>query len=117
MLKKVTAISEAQKVTASSDDSTARGPIDRDSLIDAVETERQQIFRARATAQTAAKLLHELSVPTENELDLGFVLDVVSDLLKASLAGLDRVTLGNLDIGRRSCVGGRSYCREGIEAT
>jgi hypothetical protein len=86
MIKEITAMSEAQKVTASSDDSTARWPIDHDSLIDAAETERQQIFRARAIAQTAAKLLHELSVPTENEPDIGFVLDVVSDLLKASFA-------------------------------
>lgn len=63
MIKKITAMSKAQKVTASSDDSTARRPIDRDSLIDAVETERQRIFRARVIAQTAAKLLHELYVP------------------------------------------------------
>lgn len=94
--QKITALSEAQKVTESSDDSTARRSIDRDSLLDAVETERQRIFRARAIAQTAAKLLHELYVPKENEPDIGFVLDVVSDLLEASLAGLDRVTLGNV---------------------
>lgn len=106
MIKKITAMSEAQKVTASSDDSTARRPIDRDSLLDVVETERQRIFRARAITQTAARLLHELYIPKKNEPDIGFVLDVVSDFLEASLAGLDRVTLGNFDIGRRSCVGG-----------
>lgn len=37
-------------------------PIDRGALIEAIETERQRIFRARALAQTAAKLLHELFV-------------------------------------------------------
>ena len=70
--------------------------VDRAALLDAIETERQRIFHARAVVQTAAKLLHELFVPEKDEPDLGFVLDVVSDLLEASLAGLDRVTLKNL---------------------
>jgi hypothetical protein len=47
-------------------------------------------------AVTAAKLLHELYVNERNEPDVGFVLDVVSDMLEDSLAGLDRVTLDSL---------------------
>ena len=77
----------------------ARGedrPIDRVALLDAIEKERQRIFRARALAQTAAKLLHELFVLEKDEPDIGFVLDVVSDMLEESLAGLDRVTLQRL---------------------
>jgi hypothetical protein len=50
----------------------------------------------RAIAQSAAKLLHELYVNERNEPDVGFVLDVVSDMLEDSLAGLDRVTLDSL---------------------
>jgi len=69
-------------------------------LLEAIERERQRIFRARALAQTAAKLLHELVVPERNGPDLGFVLDVVSDLLEESLAALDRVTLQQLEAGR-----------------
>lgn len=71
-------------------------PIDRDALIEAIETERQRIFRARALAQTAAKLLHELFVLEKDEPDIGFVLDVVSDMLEDALAGLDRVRLRGL---------------------
>jgi hypothetical protein len=72
MIKKITVISKAKKVAASSDGSAARRPIDRDSLIGAVETERQRIFRARAITQTAAKLLHELYIPEKNEPDIRF---------------------------------------------
>jgi hypothetical protein len=68
----------------------------RDILLTAIDDERQRIFRARAVVQTAAKLLHELFVPEKGEPDIGFVLDVVCDLLETSLAGLDRVTLKNL---------------------
>lgn len=71
-------------------------PIDLGALIEAIETERQRIFRARALAQTAAKLLHELFVLEKDEPDIGFVLDVVSDMLEDALAGLDRVRLREL---------------------
>ena len=84
---------EAQPLHA---DSAEIRSLDRESLIDAIEAERQRIFRARAIAQTAAKLLHELYVNERNEPDVGFVLDVVSDMLEDSLAGLDRVTLDSL---------------------
>lgn len=69
---------------------------DRDALLMAIEAERQRIFRARAIVQTAAKLPHELYVNDRQEPDIGFVLDVVSDLLEAALGGLDRLTLTNL---------------------
>ena len=52
-----------------------------------------RIFRARVIAQTAAKLLHEFYLSEKHEPDIGCVLDVVSDLLEASIAGLDRMTL------------------------
>jgi hypothetical protein len=74
----------------------AERPSDCDILLTAIDGERQRIVRARAVVQTAAKLLHELFVPEKGEPDIGFVLDVVCDLLETSLAGLDRVTLKNL---------------------
>lgn len=77
-------------------DSAEIRPLDRESLIDVIEVERQRIFRARAIAQSAAKLLHELYVNERNEPDVGFVLDVVYDMLEDSLVGLDRVTLDSL---------------------
>ena len=78
------------------DEANARLPIDRLALIDAIQKERQRIFRARALAQAAAKLLHEVFVPERDEPDIGFVLDVVADMLEDCLAGLDRVTLNTL---------------------
>lgn len=71
-------------------------PPDRDTLLMAIEAERQRIFRARAIVQTAAKVLNELYVNDRHEPDIGFVLDAVSDMLEVWLAGLDRVTLTNL---------------------
>ena len=90
------ASANSSKTQSSTDDQKAAGLSDRAALIDAIETERQRIFRARAVTQTAAKLLHELCVLENDEPDVGFVLDVVSDMLEHSLAGLDRITLDNL---------------------
>jgi hypothetical protein len=86
----------SRRQSLSVNDPEAVRPSDRDILLTAIDAERQRIFRARAVVQTAAKLLHELFVPEKGEPDVGFVLDVVSDLLEISLAGLDRVTLKNL---------------------
>jgi len=96
MAKKTQAASAKASETQSSANVPADRLPDRAALIDAIETERQWIFRARAVTQTAAKLLHELCVLENNEPDIGFVLDVVSDMLDHSLAGLDRITLDNL---------------------
>lgn len=97
MAKKTT---QAATAKASKSQLSANDPADRllgrAALIDAIEAERQRIFRARAVTQTAAKLLHELCVLENDEPDVGFVLDVVSDMLEHSLAGLDRITLDNL---------------------
>lgn len=96
MAKKTQAASaKASKTQSSANDPADRLP-GRAALIDAIEAERQRIFRARAVTQTAAKLLHELCVLENDEPDVGFVLDVVSDMLEHSLAGLDRITLDNL---------------------
>jgi hypothetical protein len=87
---------EPQKTQSPNADPASIRPFNRESLINAIEAERQRIFCARAIAQTAAKLLHELYANERNEPDVGFVLDVVSDLLEDSLAGLDRVTQESL---------------------
>lgn len=98
MAKKTSQAAPAKPSTTlpSSNDPKADRLPDRAALIDAIEVERQRIFRARAVTQTAAKLLHELCVLENDEPDVGFVLDVVSDMLEHSLAGLDRITLDNL---------------------
>lgn len=93
-ISRVAAGSRKQRLSVK-DPQTVRSP-DQDILLTAIDAERQRIFRARAVVQTAAKLLHELFVPEKGEPDIGFVLDVVCDLLDTSLAGLDRVTLKNL---------------------
>ena len=98
MAKKTSQAAPAKpsKTLPSSNDPKADRLPDRAALIDALETERQRIFRARAVTQTAAKLLHELCVLDRDEPDIGFVLDVVCEMLEHSLGGLDRLTLGNL---------------------
>lgn len=97
MTKKMSRVAVgSRKQRLSVKDPEAVRPSDRDILLTAIDAERQRILRARAVVQTAAKLLHELFVPEKGEPDVGFVLDVVSDLLETSLAGLDRVTLKNL---------------------
>lgn len=97
MTKKISrAAVSSRKQRLSVKDPEAARQSDRDILLTAIDGERQRIFRARAVVQTAAKLLHELFVPEKGEPDIGFVLDVVCDLLETSLAGLDRVTLKNL---------------------
>lgn len=97
MTKKISRVAVgSRKQRLSVTDPDALRPSDRDILLTAVDAERQRVFRARAVVQTAAKLLHELFVPEKGEPDVGFVLDVVSDLLEISLVGLDRVTLKNL---------------------
>jgi hypothetical protein len=94
MAKKTsTVLGDVQKTQPSANASQAVSPLDRKAIIDTIEVERRQIFRARAIAQTAAKLLHELYLCERNEPDIGTVLDVVSDMLEVSVAGLDRMTL------------------------
>ena len=94
MAKKTSAaLVNVQETQPAGDDPKAVSPLDRKAVIDTIEVERQRIFRARAIAQTAAKLLHELYLSEKNEPDIGCVLDVVSDLLEVSIAGLDRMTL------------------------
>ena len=70
--------------------------IDIADLIDAIEVERLRLTRAHAVAQTAARLLHEMSILERNEPDLGFVLDVIAEMLEHSIGGLDRITADSL---------------------
>jgi len=70
--------------------------IDIADLIDAIEVERLRLTRARAVAQTAARLLHEMSILERNEPDIGFVLDVIAEMLEHSIGGLDRITADSL---------------------
>mgnify|MGYP000034499153 CR=1 FL=1 len=98
MAKKTSQAAPAKpsKTLPSSNDPKADCLPDRAALIDAIETERQRIFRARAVTQVVAKLLHDLCVLENDEPDIGFALDVVAGMLEHSLAGLDRITLDNL---------------------
>jgi len=77
-------------------DGSARGSIDLEDLTEAIEVERLRLTRAHAVAQTAARLLHEMFILERNEPDIGFVLDVVAEMLEHSVAGLDRITLDRL---------------------
>lgn len=61
-------------------------------LIDAIEVERLRLTRAHALAQTAARLLHEMFILERSEPDIGFVLDVIAEMLEHSIGGLDRIT-------------------------
>ena len=91
--KATTVLVNVQQTQPSAGGPRSMSPLDRKAVIDTIEAERQQIFRARAIAQTAAQLLHKLYINERNDPDIGAVLDVVSDMLETSIAGLDRMTL------------------------
>ena len=74
----------------------ARSPIDLEDFFDAIEAERLRLMRAHAVAQAAARLLHEMFILERNEPDIGFVLDVVAEMLEHSIGGLDRITANSL---------------------
>jgi len=73
-------------------DESAGSSVDLADLIDAIEVERLRLTRAHAVAQTGARLLHEMFILERNEPDLGFVLDVIAEMLEHSIGGLDRIT-------------------------
>jgi hypothetical protein len=77
-------------------DESVGSSIDIADLIDAIEVERLRLTRAHAVAQTAARLLHEMSILERNEPDIGFVLDVIAEMLEHSIGGLDRITADSL---------------------
>jgi len=77
-------------------DAPVRGSIDLEDFVEAIEEERLRLMRTHAVARTAALLLHEKFILERGEPDIGFVLDVVVEMLERVIGGLDRVTLDTL---------------------
>lgn len=87
---------DAPGAQALADDAPVRGSIDLEDFVEAIEEERLRLMRTHAVAQTAAQLLHEKFILERDEPDIGFVLDVVVEMLERSVAGLDRITIDTL---------------------
>lgn len=73
-----------------------RSSIDIEDFFEAIEAERLRLARAHAATQAAAPLLHERFILEHNEPDIGFVLDVVVEMIEHSIGGLDRITAESL---------------------